>query len=98
MVPISMSDGETCAQRLSASRRAAHQGAELHGHRYQVLNAFRHHGGRHHHLRQEPPAQLLVLNAFRHHGGRHHRGVLFEAIEADVLNAFRHHGGRHWGR
>ena len=36
-----------------------------------VLNAFRHHRGRHTEIAQFVRRDAVVLNAFRHHRGRH---------------------------
>ena len=59
-----------------------------------VLNAFRHHRGRHLLHGSAGSASRWVLNAFRHHRGRH--PVVSPPRWAPyVLNAFRHHRGRH---
>ncbi len=91
------------AQRLSASQRSARRGSKPPRAAYArpVLNAFRHHRGRHSRFLGTPrdrarPAGPVVLNAFRHHRGRHlpaetRRG----SPKWGVLNAFRHHRGRH---
>ncbi len=61
-----------------------------------VLNAFRHHRGRHPATDQPPDvARRDVLNAFRHHRGRHIERRLATRVRREVLNAFRHHRGRH---
>ena len=86
----------TGAQRLSASRRSAPDRTRPLFFRGSVLNAFRHHGGRHVGGRPRALDQGRVLNAFRHHGGRHLAGpVGLRGPDPIVLNAFRHHGGRH---
>ena len=67
---------EFLAQRLSASQRSAYpdesQDAPA---MQQVLNAFRHHRGRHPaHITRVSLQRLTVLNAFRHHRGGHPTG------------------------
>ena len=59
------------AQRLSASQRSARQQGACRRREARVLNAFRHHRGRHTCDGLENPGGRLVLNAFRHHRGRH---------------------------
>ena len=48
-------------------------GGEFRGDPLVVLNALRHHGGRHRRSRPSPRRFRIVLNALRHHGGRHRR-------------------------
>ena len=60
-----------------------------------MLNAFRHHGGRHLAASSSLSIASKVLNAFRHHGGRHGGFMSLRNRTGRVLNAFRHHGGRH---
>ena len=96
---ISENDGcnarDRGAQRLSASRRASPSvllRLRLVG---EVLNAFRHHGGRHALPRSRssgPPSSAQRLSASRR-ASRRRSGRI--APCACVLNAFRHHGGRH---
>ncbi len=61
----------TCAQRLSASGRKALAAHLIHRDRLQVLNAFRHQGGKHNESLPLGGQVDLVLNAFRHQGGKH---------------------------
>ena len=60
-----------------------------------VLNAFRHHRGRHHQdgfgSSVSECAQRLSASQRSARGGRHRR-----RRHEQVLNAFRHHRGRHW--
>ena len=60
-----------CAQRLSASQRSARDHAVRDARPRGVLNAFRHHRGRHMCPSSNRSRQSPVLNAFRHHRGRH---------------------------
>ena len=84
-----------CAQRLSASQREASSiGAPLESPTERVLNAFRHHRGRHLGMRRRMCArQHGVLNAFRHHRGRNVSAWAAPERPRPVLNAFRHHRG-----
>ena len=59
------------AQRLSASQRSARQPVGRPRRPHEVLNAFRHHRGRHPRGRLPSGGRRGVLNAFRHHRGRH---------------------------
>ncbi len=61
-----------------------------------MLNAFRHHRGRHIPPRRRTRLIGHVLNAFRHHRGRHVGEPQESRPRPEVLNAFRHHRGRHW--
>ena len=63
--------------------------------RQSVLNAFRHHRGRHREAGRHGRTVGDVLNAFRHHRGRHSKGSTHAPRNNPVLNAFRHHRGRH---
>ena len=63
------------AQRLSASQRSALNRHRRRVSRKSVLNAFRHHRGRHCIRRRNLATHNPVLNAFRHHRGRHLQGV-----------------------
>ena len=63
--------GRGCAQRLSASQRSAPSRLTLPRDKSHVLNAFRHHRGRHGPHRHQDRSSRSVLNAFRHHRGRH---------------------------
>ena len=67
--------GSACAQRLSASQRSAHRQHRLARPVMFVLNAFRHHRGRHRDRGGARGGGSAVLNAFRHHRGRHRRSL-----------------------
>ncbi len=86
------------AQRLSASQRSAQRIPLTRiASPTSVLNAFRHHRGRHAAacMRTVSTAHR-VLNAFRHHRGRHSADRHADrGMPLSVLNAFRHHRGRH---
>src|SRR5262249_5738832 len=76
------------AQRLSASQRAAYQIQEAAECRVpQVLNAFRHHRGRHVATLLTFGRSRFVLNAFRHHRGRHTCWPAAIRSPSRVLNA-----------
>ena len=87
---------KTGAQRLSASQRSAPPAQPIkNDQRRQVLNAFRHHRGRHAGnlcggLCPES-AQRLSASQRSAQRGRHQLPT-----RANVLNAFRHHRGRHF--
>ena len=59
------------AQRLSASQRSARGSLRPSRRALTVLNAFRHHRGRHPSILGNLLRNRRVLNAFRHHRGRH---------------------------
>ena len=59
------------AQRLSASQRSAQAKKGSARRPRDVLNAFRHHRGRHASTGRDCGRAIPVLNAFRHHRGRH---------------------------
>ena len=84
------------AQRLSASQRSARRRCRtvVRIAAIDVLNAFRHHRGRHSTVGGSFLGHVVVLNAFRHHRGRHARPAR-RGPRRRVLNAFRHHRGRH---
>ncbi len=63
--------GAACAQRLAASQRSAPSSRSLPRWDGLVLNALRHHRGRHECLRSHNQGCGQVLNALRHHRGRH---------------------------
>ncbi len=83
------------AQRLSASQRSAPECGCRCCTCPVVLNAFRHHRGRHQSGIGVYHRPVRVLNAFRHHRGRHWAIRTRRAGAGPVLNAFRHHRGRH---
>ncbi len=60
-----------CAQRLAASQRSAQVVAVPVCPHARVLNALRHHRGRHSAYRCPDDRSPVVLNALRHHRGRH---------------------------
>ena len=60
-----------------------------------VLNAFRHHGGRHSWERSDKLHDLECSTPFGITEGVTLSIVVPEALSSYVLNAFRHHGGRH---
>ena len=86
----------SCAQRLSASQRSARSRRARRQRRTDVLNAFRHHRGRHAHAGRgnwivdvcSTPFGITEVGTVR---------CLADAFEVCVLNAFRHHRGRHDG-
>ncbi len=87
---------ESGAQRLSASQRSAlapcRRGFGLLG---VVLNAFRHHRGRHDRLRRAPAVDAFCAQRLSA-SQRSARDSVPHALNAvEVLNAFRHHRGRH---
>ena len=91
----STTENSKCAQRLSASQRSAPRPGMGSRRGRAVLNAFRHHRGRHEllllgRIAAKVGAQRLSASqrSARRHFGANHR-------EAPVLNAFRHHRGRH---
>ena len=82
------------AQRLSASLWSAHPGTRCRSDAGFVLNAFRHHCGRHFLRHGHQPACQLCSTPF----GITVVGTLtipFIFMACCVLNAFRHHCGRH---
>ena len=84
-----------CAQRLSASQRSARTAAWRRSSYPKVLNAFRHHRGRHPH----PPSPKRHFDARAQRLSASQRSALASRPvrnpSGSVLNAFRHHRGRH---
>ena len=89
------SSNPACAQRLSASQRSARKCPGDRRYECIVLNAFRHHRGRHGRLRGgvRPTRKCSTPFGITEVGTRIH--LHRNVISTHVLNAFRHHRGRH---